>query len=74
MKKDEKNLKSKKVTKTKKKKENFIVSVKKELANVSWPTRKNVFKYTVATILFILFISALFLILGLGLSVVKGWF
>ncbi len=53
---------------------NFFSNVRKEMALVSWPTRKNVFKYTVTTVLFMLVVSGFFLILNLLMSIVKGWF
>ncbi len=59
--------------KEKKNKENFLVGVRSELALVSWPTFKNVFKYTCATLIFMLFVTGFFLLINLIMSVVKGW-
>ena len=66
-------VKTKKTTK-KAKKENFLKSVKKEMALVKWPTFKDVVKYTVATVIFCAIVCAFFLLLNLILSVIKGWF
>ncbi len=67
---------TKKVTKksAKQKNGNFFASVRKEMQQVSWPTKKNVFKYTVTTVIFMLFITGFFLLINLLMSVVKGWF
>ncbi len=56
------------------KKENFLKSVRREMGNVNWPTRKNVFKYSITTVVFILFVTGFFLLLNVLMSVVKGWF
>ncbi len=74
---DKKNIKekSKKVEKkkVKVKKESFFVGVRKELSLVAWPSKKNVSKYTISTVIFILFVTGFFILLNLLLSVVKGW-
>ena len=77
--KDKKSLKqsSKNVKKTQKKsevKENYFKGVKKELALVKWPTWKEVIKNTIATVVLIIIVVGYFLLLNLGLSVIKGWF
>jgi len=67
----------KKVKSTKKvakKKEAFFKAVKKELAKVKWPSAKEVIKYTVATIVFILVVVLFFSLLNLLLSFIKGLF
>ncbi len=66
-------MKKQTVKKEKKVKENYFAGVRSELALVSWPTAKNVFKYTIATIIFILFVTGFFLLINLIMSVVKGW-
>ncbi len=61
------------MSKKKKKKESYLAGVKKEVKKVSWPTRKDVIKYTIATLVFIAVVVVFFLILNLILSlVVKG--
>ncbi len=79
-KKDEKEIKKtvkekKKTNKKKEKvpKESYFKQVKKELKLVKWPTAKEVLKYTISTIIFCLILCALFMLLNLGLSLVKGW-
>lgn len=78
-KKTEENIKIKK-TKTKKNKKetvtktSYLKEVRKEMKKVSWPTKKEVFKYSMATIVFCLFFAGFFQILNLVLSVIKGMF
>lgn len=64
----------KKVKTTKTKKEGFLKGVKKELKKVSWPSKKDVIKYSVATLVFCIIVMVFFQLLNLGLSVVKGVF
>lgn len=64
----------KKVKTTKTKKEGFLKGVKKELKKVSWPSKKDVVKYSVATLVFCIIIMIFFQLLNLGLSVIKGVF
>lgn len=61
-------------TKTKKKKQGFFKAVKTELNKVVWPKKNEVLKYTIATIVFIVILIIFFLLLNLGLSVIKGMF
>lgn len=54
-------------------KESFFKKVKKELKLVKWPTVKEVLKYTISTVVFCIILCALFMLLNVVLSVVKGW-
>lgn len=63
-----------KTKKTKEKKENYFKGVKKEMALVKWPSGKEVFKNTVATIILCVVVSLFFILLNLGLAAIKGWF
>lgn len=67
-----KKKKEKKQTKTKK--ESFLKGVRLELKKVTWPTKKDVFKYSIATLIFCVVVMIFFQILDLGLSVIKGVF
>ena len=69
---NKKNIK-KSTKKTKSPKESYFKKVKKELKLVKWPSAKEVLKYTVSTIVFCLILCALFMLLNLGLSIIKGW-
>lgn len=48
----------------------FFKEVKNELKHVSWPTRENVLKNTVATIVFILVMVGFFLLINLLFAVI----
>ena len=67
----EKKVKEKKA---KQKKDSYIKEVRGEMKKVSWPTRKDVIKYTLATLLFCLIIAGFFQLLQLGLALVKEMF
>ena len=63
----------KKVKKEKKnKKPSYFKEVKAEMKKVTFPTGKEVFKYTVATILIVTLLVVFFLLLSALLSWVKG--
>lgn len=71
--------KEKKVKKTNKKekktsKESFFSGVKAELAKVKWPSRQEVLKYTIATVVFIIVLVVFFVLLSLFMSFIKGVF
>lgn len=66
--------KTKKVKNTKNKKESLLKGVKVEMKKVTWPSKKDVIKYSLATILFCIIFMVFFQILDLGLAVVKGVF
>ncbi len=69
---------SKKVKKTSKnkkdKKENLFKGIKIEMKKVTWPSKKDVIKYSVATLIFCIIVMLFFQLLDFGLSVVKGVF
>ena len=54
---------TKKIKKEKVKKELFLTGVKKEMGKVRWPLKKEMIKYSIATLSFIIFF-ALFFTLG----------
>ena len=60
--------------KDKKKKEGFLKGIKTELKKVTWPSKKDIIKYSVATLVFCIVIMLFFQLLNLGLSVIKGVF
>ena len=55
-------------------KEGTCKGLKQELKKVTWPNKKDVLKYSVATLVFCFVVMFFFQILDLGLSVVKGVF
>ncbi len=69
----------KKVKKDKKKegkqpKESFFYGIKSELSKVKWPSRQEVFKYTVATIVFVIVLVAFFILMSLIMAMIKEAF
>lgn len=66
----------KKTKKTERKapKENYFVGVRNELSKVKWPSKKEVFKYTMATIIFVLLLVGFFILMSLVMSGIKGAF
>lgn len=49
---------------------NFFVGVKKELPKIKWTSKKNLFKYSIAVVFFIVFIALFFLIIDLLVSLI----
>ena len=67
--------KEKNVKKVKKvKKESYIEGVRNEMAKVVWPSKKEVLKYTLATVIFSIVLVGFFVLINLLMSFVKGGF
>ena len=64
----------KKVKKNKVQKENYFASISSELKKVKWPSKKEVLKYTFATIMFVLVLVGFFILMSLLMSVIRGAF
>lgn len=65
---------SKKVTKekkNKKKKSGFFHEVRNEVSKVKWPSKKDMVKYSIATIVFIIFFAVFFYLIELILALLK---
>ncbi len=56
------------------KKEGLFKGIRLELKKVSWPSRKEVLKYSAATLVLCIVVVVFFQLLDLGLSVIKGVF
>ena len=69
-----KDTKKVKKQKEKKNKEGFFKGIKIELKKVTWPSKKDILKYSIATLVFCIVVMVFFQLLDLGLSVVKGVF
>lgn len=71
-----KEVKTKKVVTKKEpeKKESRFKAFKYELSKVKWPEFKDLVKYTVATLVFCIFLIGFFMLLDLLSSLVKGIF
>ena len=70
-KKDKKDNKKKEDKKTEVKKESWWHGVKSEFKKVRWPSKKEMVKYSIATIIFILFFAAFFSIIELIAWLIK---
>ncbi len=66
--------KKKKPKKEKKNKEGLIKGICKELKKVTWPDKKDIIKYSIATLVFCIVIMVFFQALDFLLSVIKGVF
>lgn len=78
--KKEEKKKDKKETKKKEKKEkeeSYFRKVRAEMKLVTWPTKKSVFKYSIATILMIILLAAFFIgvsaLFDVLYALVQGW-
>ena len=65
-----KTKKTKKIKKEKVKKELFLTGVKKEMGKVRWPLKKEMIKYSIATLSFIIFFGLFF---TLGDLIIAGF-
>ena len=54
------------------KKDSFLKEVKKELKKVSWPSKKNMVKFSITTICFIVIFSLFFFGLDSIFAFIKG--
>ena len=61
-------------TKTKKtSKKSFIKEVKAEMKKVKWPTKKEMIKYSITTLIFILLFAGFFYLIDVLFALLKGW-
>lgn len=65
-----KNTKSKKNTK-KAPKKNFLGEVRSEMAKVKWPSKKDMVKYSIATIVFVIFFALFFYAIDMVIALLK---
>ena len=62
--------------KTKKKKaskKSFLKEVKAEMKKVKWPTKKEMIKYSITTLIFILLFAGFFYLIDVLFALLKGW-
>jgi len=50
---------------------NFFVGVKKEIPKIKWTSKKDLLKYSIAVVIFIIFIALFFLMLDLLVSLIS---
>jgi len=61
-------------TKTKKtSKKSFLKEVKAEMKKVKWPTKKEMIKYSITTLIFILLFAGFFYLIDVLFALLKGW-
>ena len=52
----------------------FFGEVKKELSKVKWPSKKDMIKYSIATIVFVIFFAGFFYLIDVVFAFVKSLF
>ena len=57
----------------KKKNDTFLGDCIEELKLVRWPSKKEVVKYTIATIVFVVFFALFFTVIDVAFAAIKGW-
>lgn len=69
-----KNTKKKKNTKSKKKTGifGFFKEVKNEVSKVKWPSKKDMLKYSIATIVFVIFFALFFYLIDFIIALLKA--
>jgi len=72
MKKKETKKVVKKEKKETKNKESLFKQIKKEMSKVHFPSKKDMVKYSIATICFVLFFAGYFLVIELVMALVKS--
>jgi len=50
----------------------FFKEVKNEVSKVKWPTKKDMFKYSLATIIFVIFFALFFYLIDLIIALLKA--
>ena len=70
VKKNTKDTKNKKTTK-KTPKKSFLGEVKGEMAKVKWPSKKDMVKYSIATIVFVIFFALFFYAIDMVIALLK---
>ena len=64
--------KKKEVKKTKPAKKGFLHEVKAEMDKVKWPSKKDMVKYSIATITFVIFFAGFFYLIDLAVAFIKS--
>ena len=50
----------------------FFSEVKKELGKVKWPTKKDMVKYSIATICFVIFFAGFFYLIDMAVAFIRS--
>ncbi len=51
----------------------FFSEVKKELGKVKWPSKKDMIKYSIATICFVVFFAGFFYLIDFTVALIRSW-
>ncbi|NLA33685.1 MAG: preprotein translocase subunit SecE [Tenericutes bacterium] len=51
----------------------YFKEMKKEISKIKWPTKKEMLKYSIATIFFIIFFAIMFAIIDLIMAALQTW-
>ena len=54
-------------------KKNFINGTIGEMKKVKWPTRKEMIKYSITTLIFIVLFAGFFYVIDVLFALLKGW-
>ena len=54
-------------------KKSFLKEVKAEMKKVKWPTKKEMIKYSITTLIFILLFAGFFYLIDVLFALLKGW-
>ncbi len=57
----------------KKKSDGFFKQVKAEMKKVKWPSKKDMLKYSITTLLFIVIFAGFFYLITVLFALLKGW-
>lgn len=71
-KKKQSNKKKEKKTKKHSKIGTFIKEVREEVSKIKWPSKKDMVKYSVATIIFVIFFALFFYVIDLIIALIKA--
>ena len=66
-------VKKEKKEKKDKKKESLFKQIKKEMSKVHFPNKKDMIKYSIATITFVIFFGIYFYVIELIMALIKSW-
>ena len=61
------------MVKNKTKNTSFLKQVKQEMKKVKWPTKKEMIKYSITTLVFVLLFAVFFYLIDIIFALLKGW-
>ncbi|MFA5602540.1 MAG: preprotein translocase subunit SecE [Bacilli bacterium] len=51
----------------------FLSGVKKEVGRVRWPSKENMLKFSIATVISIVFFALFFYVIDIVIALIKTW-